>query len=324
LLRIAEMSILITGSSGYFGRLVAGDLISAGRRVAGIDIKADPGMTEGEPFRFYSCSVTDRESLGRIFQEVRPTVVMHFACSFNKVRSRRKEYEIDVAGSRNVMELCNETLSVRKLIYSSSAAIYGASRNNGTWLGETAEVNPGKYRYGINKKLIEHDLFTFRKRDDLRVISLRICTVVGPDYCKPRSVVSILLCLPFLPGSFRDKRVQFLHEADFVSLIRKVADDPDIEGIYNLAADSYSVVGEMLPGKRYVDFPVHALKPILWVLWNLRILNLQPCSLVYSLYPILVDPSKIRSRYIYSYSYTSSEALADTMKNNKLPAGTMF
>lgn len=318
------MSILITGSSGYFGRLVAGDLISAGRRVAGIDIKENAGMTEGEQVHFYSCSVTDRESLSRIFQEVNPTVVIHFACSFNKVRSRVKEYEIDVVGSRNVMELCNENLSVRKLIYSSSAAIYGASRGNGIWLSETAVVNPGKYRYGINKKLIEHDLFTFVKRDDLHVISLRICTVVGPEYCKSRSVVSILLCLPFLPCSFRHKRVQFLHEADFVKLMRYVTDDPQINGVYNLAADSYSVVGEILPGKRYVDFPVQALKPILWVLWNLRILNLQPCSLGYSIYPVLNDPSRIRSRYNYSYSYSSSEALADTMKNNKLPAGTLF
>jgi len=318
------MSILITGSSGYFGRLVAGDLISAGRRVAGIDIKENPWITAGEQFRFFNCCITDRRSLSRIFREVQPTTVIHFACSFNKVRDRKKEYEIDVAGSHNVMELCNETLSVRKLIYSSSAAIYGACRSNGSWLSETAVVNPGKYRYGINKKLIEHDLFTFVKRKDLQVISLRICTVVGPEYCKPRSVVSILLCLPFLPGSFHDKKVQFLHESDFVNLIRRVADDPEIEGVYNLAADSCSVVGELLPGKRYVDFPVHALRPILWILWNLRILNLQPCSLSYSLYPVLIDPSKIRSRYGYSYNYTSSEALSDTMRNNKLPAGTLF
>ncbi len=318
------MSILITGSSGYFGRLVAGDLISAGRRVAGIDIKENPWITAGEQFRFFNCCITDRRSLSRIFREVQPTTVIHFACSFNKVRDRKKEYEIDVAGSHNVMELCNETLSVRKLIYSSSAAIYGACRSNGSWLSETAVVNPGKYRYGINKKLIEHDLFTFVKRKDLQVISLRICTVVGPEYCKPRSVVSILLCLPFLPGSFHDKKVQFLHESDFVNLIRRVADDPEIEGVYNLAADSCSVVGELLPGKRYVDFPVHALRPMLWILWNLRILNLQPCSLSYSLYPVLIDPSKIRSRYGYSYNYTSSEALSDTMRNNKLPAGTLF
>lgn len=318
------MGILITGSSGYFGRLVAADLVSFGRKVTGVDISLDPGLKDGELFRFYRCSITDKEGLRRIFQEEQPTEVLHFACSFNKVRNRKKEYEIDVVGSHNVMKLCNETLSVRKLIYSSSAAIYGACRSNGSWLCETAVVNPGKYRYGINKKLIEHDLFTGSKRDDLQVISLRICTVVGPEYCKPRSVVSILLRLPFLPGSFHDKKVQFLHESDFVNLIRRVADDPKIDGVYNLAADSCSVVGELLPGKRYIDFPVQALKPVLWVLWNLRILNLQPCALSYSLYPVLIDSSKIRERYSYRYNFTSSEALSDTMRNNKLPAGTLF
>jgi len=318
------MSILITGSSGYFGRIVAGDLISAGWRVAGVDIKENPEMKADDHFRFYNCCITDRESLRKIFQEVQPSVVIHFACSFNKVRNRQKEYGIDVIGSRNVMELSTETLSVRKLIYSSSAAIYGASKSNGTWLTETAPVNPGKYRYGINKQLIEHDLFTFKRRADLHVISLRICTVVGPEYFKPRSVVAILLRMPFLPGSFREKQVQFMHETDFVSLFRAVTYDSEIEGIFNLATDSYSVVGDLFPGKRYLNLPVGMLRSLLYVLWNLRILNLQPCSLSYSLYPVLVDPSKLRGRYHYNYSYSSSEALSQTMMSNKLPARTLF
>ncbi len=318
------MCILITGSSGYFGRLVVRDLISKGNRVAGIDIKNDNDREEGELFRYYRCSITDRERLREIFLLEKPTVVIHFGCTFNKVRDRKREYAIDVGGSINVFEVSNETQSVRQLIYSSSAAVYGADNRNGMWLGETAPVNPGKYRYGLNKKLIEQAWFSAPRREALRVVSLRICTVVGPVYLKPRTVVSILIRMPWLPFSFRQKKVQFIHEEDFIALMSEIISDNDIEGIYNLAADSYTVVGEVVPAKRYIRLPLSGLKPLMWLLWNLRILNLQPASLRYCLYPVLLDPSKLTERYGYSYRYSSSESFADTVRNNSLPSDAKF
>lgn len=318
------MCILITGSSGYFGRIVVRDLISSGYRVVGIDIRRDPEQNESEQFRFYDCSITDREKLREIFEREQPTDVLHFACTFNKVRDRRREYEIDVGGSINVLEISNETLSVRRLIYSSSAAIYGAGNHNGLWISEKEPVDPGRYRYGVNKKLIEEAFFSAKRRADLQIVSLRVCTVVGPLYFKTRSVVSILIKMPFLPGSFRKKKVQFMHEEDFVRIMREIISDNEIEGIFNLAADSFSVVGEVVPEKRYINIPVTGLKPLLWVLWNLRILNLQPVSLRYCLYPVLIDPAKLAGRYRYTFRYSSSESFADTVRNNRLPADAKF
>ncbi len=318
------MSILITGSSGYFGSLVVNDLISKGIRVIGIDIKENPQQEEGEHFRFFKCCITNRARLREIFTEEQPTDVMHFACTFNKVRDRKREYEIDIGGSINVLEISNETTSVRKLIYSSSAAIYGADNRNGLWLSETTPVNPGKYRYGINKKLIEQAFFSARKRADLHIISLRVCTVVGPDFSKPRSVVSLLIKLPYLPLTFREKKIQFMHEEDFVNIMQKIISDNEIEGIYNFAADSYSVVSQVVPEKKYINFPVAGLKPLLWVLWNLKLLNLQPSSLKYSLYPVVLDPSKLVKRYGYDFKYSSSESFINTLKNNRLPADSKF
>ncbi len=318
------MCILITGSSGYFGRIVVSDLISNGYRIVGIDIRRDGEQEEGGLFRFYNCSITDREGLREIFLREQPTVVIHFACTFNKVRNRKREYDIDVRGSINVLEVSNETPSVRRLIYSSSAAIYGADNRNGTLLSETTPVNPGKYRYGINKKLIEEALFSAMRREDLRLVSLRVCTVVGPVYSKPRTVVSILIRLSWLPFSFREKKVQFMHEEDFTGIMREIITDNEIDGIFNVAADSCSVVGDVVPAKRYIRLPLSGLKPVLWVLWSLRIVNLQPASLRYCLYPVLIDPSKLIKRYGLKFRYTSSESFAETVKNNRLPADSRF
>lgn len=166
--------------------------------------------------------------------------------------------------------------------------------------------------------------FSSDRRPDLQIISLRVCTVVGPVYYKSRTVVSLLIRMPYLPEAFRHKRVQFMHEEDFVNIIRKVICDSEIEGIFNLASDSFSVVGEVVRDKRYISIPLSGLKPILWLLWNLRILNLQPVSLKYCLYPVLLDPSKLSRRYGYRFRHSSSESFTGTLDNYRLPADTRF
>lgn len=299
---------------------MVGSMIQCGTRVVGIDIKEDPRQEEGEWFRFYKCCITDKDRLKEIFEAEQPTSVLHFACTFNRVRDRRKEYEIDIGGSKNVMQVADETPSVKKFIYSSSVSIYGASRDNKTLFLETSPLNPGKYRYALNKKLIENELFSYPKREDLHVVSLRICTVIGPHYDKPRSVVSIMLKLPWFPKSFLEEKVQFMHEEDFIMLMHKVLEDNDIEGIYNFATDSYSLVREVVPPKRIIAFPVMGLKSVMWVLWNLRILNLQPASISYSIYPVLVDPAKLVKRFRYHFMYTSSESFRSVRDLNMIPA----
>jgi nucleoside-diphosphate-sugar epimerase len=318
------MSVLITGSSGYFGRIITSHLVRCGIRVIGVDIKEDPVCRERELFRFYRCSITDRQRLMEIFAVEQPSDVLHFAATFNSVRDSRREYEIDVGGSMNVLQVADSTPSVRKLIYSSSASIYGASSSNRSWLDETCPLNPGKYRYALIKRAVEQAYFSSEKRDDLHIISLRICTVVGPSYAKPRSVVSIMLRLPWFPGSFMDRKVQFIHEEDFVSLIYKVIEDDEIEGIFNLAADSYSVVSEVVPPKKCIPLPVSALKPIMWILWHLRLVNLQPASLPYTIYPIVINPLKLISRFGYRYKYSSSESFASVKECNMIPAEARF
>lgn len=318
------MSILITGSSGYFGRLMTSHLVGCGIRVIGIDVREDPESREGEFFRFYRCCITDRQRLKEIFDIEQPAEVLHFAATFNRVRDARREYEIDVGGSINVFEAAERTPSVRKLIYSSSASIYGASPSNRPWLDENCSLKPGKYRYALIKRAVEQAYFSLEKREDIHVISLRVCTVVGPFYSKPGSVVSLMLRLPWFPKTFMDRKVQFMHEEDFVLLMHKILDDNEIEGIFNLAADSYSVVSEVVPRKRCIPFPVSALKPLMWILWHLRLVNLQPASISYSIYPIVINPLKLISRFGYRFRYSSSESFTSVREHNMIPADARF
>lgn len=318
------MKILITGSSGSFGRMLTSWCISKKIAVIGIDINYGPESIASEYFRFYHCSITDKNCLKYIFQEEQPTNVIHFACTFNKVRDKGRELEIDIGGAENVLEVANNTSSVKQIIYSSSAAAYGGYRDNKLWLKETDPLRPGGYRYGKIKKLIEVAFSVTAVRTDLKIVLLRICTVVGPSYDKPRSVVSILIKFPFLPRFCKENKIQFLHSEDMLSLMDHILADNEISGIFNFAPDDYAIVKELVPDKKFVRIPLLLIRGILFVLWNLRLVNLQPASVTNSIYPIVMDPSKIIARYFYKFKYTSSEAFLDTRRNNMLPTGTRF
>lgn len=318
------MKVLITGSSGYLGRLAVSHLAERGWDVTGLDMKKAEDQQEGEHFRFYPCNSTDRNYIRELFEGEQPEAVLHFACTMSSVRSRRREFEMDVGGSLNVIEAARQTPSVRKFIYSSSAAIYGPAGRSETWLDESVPLMPGKYRYGINKRLVEQMLIRSADTNGFHAVALRICTVVGPGYSKPKSVVSILMRMPVLPESFRHTRVQFIHEEDFTRMIELVLEDRDIEGVFNLAPDSCTIVGDVVPPKRFRRFPCSALKPVMWALWNLRLINLQPAGLGYCLYPVVLNPAKLAARYNYSFRHSSTESFVLTKETNRIPADAKF
>jgi len=318
------MKVLITGSSGSLGRMMVNYLIARKIHVTGIDIRESPERFPEEYFRFYNCSVTEKEKLIEVFSEENPTNVIHFAAAFNKIRDRRLEYEIDIGGSTNVLKASDNTPSVKQLIFSSSAAAYGGNRDNKVWLRETEPLRPGKYTYGIDKKIIERIYSETPLRSDLHIALLRICTVVGPSYDKPRSVVSILIRFPYLPEFCKDNRIQFLHSDDMTSLFGLIMEDKDINGIFNLAPDSYAIIRELVPGKKFLKVPLLLITGLVWILWNLKILNLQPAATKNAVYPIIIDPAEITSRYSYVFNYSSKEAFDSTVTNNKIPADAGF
>lgn len=312
------MKVLITGVAGNLGKIITRHLILKNIRVIGIDTSKHLDNLSNPLFKYYKCSITDEQRLKTIFNKEQPSNVIHLACTFNRVRNRKNEMEIDIGGSKNVLKISNNTPSVKQIIYSSSAAAYGGHEDNASWLTEEHELRPGKYRYGIIKKMVEKIYFGSKTRDDLNIISLRICSVVGPSFKKKKCAVSILINSKFMLEQWKQNKIQFLHEEDFNSIISKILTDEKIHGVYNLAPDSYSQVNELVPDKKYIKVPLSLIIILLWILWYLRVLNLRPASLQQSIYPIVLSPLKLISRYRYKFKYNSEGAFQDTLKHYKL------
>lgn len=308
------MRVLITGSSGYFGSILTNFLVSKKIHVIGLDLKNNVNKLPEDYFTFYQCCITDKEKIEDIFSREKPTHVVHFACTFNKVRNRKKERSIDVGGSSNVLDVSNRTLSVKQLIYSSSAAAYGGYIDNPEWIEESHPLRPGKYRYGINKRMIEQAFLNTVVREDLYILVLRICTVTGSSFTRERLVLEILTKFPYLPKFCKYFKIQLLHEEDFLALLEKIMMDDVVKGIFNVAPASYSNINDLAPSKKYFLLPKEIIKSILWILWHLRILNLQPAAINNSIFPIILDPTRLVSRYDYKFRYSTAEAFADTLR----------
>ena len=308
------MKVLITGAAGNLGKVITQHLISKNISVVGIDTIDYLGYSS-DKFTYYKCSIIEEQKMNQIFKQERPSNVIHLAATFNRVRNRKTEMDIDVGGSENVLKISNETPSVKQIVYSSSAAAYGGHKDNSLWLNEDHELRPGKYRYGIIKKMVERIYFGANTRKDLNIVSLRICSVIGPSFNKKRCAVSILINSKYLLEQWKQNKVQFLHEDDLNDLISKILKDKNIHGKFNLAPDSYSQINKLVPGKKYINVPLSLIVALLWVLWYLRVLNLRPASLQQSIYPIVLSPFKLISRYMYKFKYSSEDAFMDTLKH---------
>jgi nucleoside-diphosphate-sugar epimerase len=127
-----------------------------------------------------------------------------------------------------------------------------------------------------------------------------------------------------MPRFTKETKLQFLHSEDMVALMELIMKDKEISGIYNLVPDSYTVVKDIVPDKRFVGIPLFMIKGFLWICWHLKIMNIQPVSVINSFYPTIVDSSKLISRYGYKFRYSSREAFKDTVVHNMIPANVWF
>lgn len=313
-----RVKILITGSSGYVGYVLARHFTSGGVPVVGLDLAPNPAWGGHALFRFRACDVTRREALADAFREERPTHVIHLAFLMNPIHDERREHDVDVGGSINVLEEANRTPTVDQLILLSSTSAYGAWPGNRRWIQEVAPLRPRDYRYGVHKKEVEETWARLPRRRDLRLVTLRMCTAVGPTYHKAGGVVALLANAPFLPRlGGRYCELQFIHEDDLTALFDLVVRDREIEGVFNLAPDSFATTLDLVPRKVFVPIPLWLARAAVAALWRLRLSDVMPSAMDLSTWGILADPAKLMARYRYRFKFGTREAFLATVRERR-------
>lgn len=310
------MKVLITGSSGYVGRVLSRYLSEKGVDVIGLDVENNKDLANRH-FTFIKCDVTEKENVERIFKKEQPTHVIHLAYLMNPLHDVKREYEIDVQGSKSVFKAAIGTGSVKQFIEMSSTSAYGGWPDNRLWIKEGA-LRPRGYRYGINKKEIEEYMEYFRNRINMKLVILRMCTAVGPSYHKKGGVVALLAKTPVLTKiSNRYAEVQFIHEDDLTEVFDLILKDPNIEGTFNLAPDSYATTRQLSNARIVVPVPLFLMKGITSILWFLHLASMRAPAMELSTYGIVANPRKLMKRLNYRFKYTTKEAYFDTVAKRK-------
>ncbi len=122
------MNILVTGGAGYVGSVCAEILITRGHAVFVFD-NLSVGYRRAVPQSavFFEGDLADRQALDRLFAAHQIEAVMHFAAFALVEESVQKPSAYYVNNVANSIQLLDAMVrrGVKKLIFSSSAAIYG-------------------------------------------------------------------------------------------------------------------------------------------------------------------------------------------------------
>ena len=173
------MRLLVTGGAGYIGSVTAAHLLRDGHAVTVLDnlsagqsaaVPAEADLVRGD--------LADGEATARLLRDRQIEAVLHFAGSISVAESMERPgwyFENNVTNGLRLLEAMRAA-EVRRIIYSSSAAIFGAPARV-----PIAEDEPScpTSPYGESKLAFERMLEWYRRQHGFRSVTLRYFNAAG-------------------------------------------------------------------------------------------------------------------------------------------------
>ena len=182
------MKVLLTGGAGYIGSHTIVEMYAAGHEVVVVDnfSNSSPRVMErveeitGKKVPLYEADVADEAALDRIFSEHRIDAVVHFAgykAVGESVRLPLTYYANNIDSTLALLRAMKKA-DVRKLIFSSSATVYGTPEK--CPITEDMHTGDCSNPYGWTKFMIEQILKDYALANpEMQVILLRYFNPVG-------------------------------------------------------------------------------------------------------------------------------------------------
>ena len=183
------MNVLVTGGTGYIGSHVVVELLKNNYDVTIIDnlVNSKASVLENveklaskAPI-FHQINLTDYDALEKIFKDNKFDIVIHFAGLKAVAESVEKPilyYQQNLTGTINLLK-CMQEFKVKKIIFSSSATVYGDSESK----ERTEDMPTGQHitnPYGKTKYMIEEILKDVCAADpEFSSVALRYFNPIG-------------------------------------------------------------------------------------------------------------------------------------------------
>src|SRR5215468_773001 len=173
------MKVLVTGGAGYIGSVVVEQLIKHGHDVVVYDnLSKGHAAAIAPEASLVKTDLSDRDMLVRALDRNRIEAVIHMAASSRvgeSVENPHLYFSNNISAGVSLLDAML-TAGVKKLVFSSSAAVYGAPET--APITEEAPPNPIN-PYGESKLAFERMLRWYDEAYLLRYVSLRLFNAAG-------------------------------------------------------------------------------------------------------------------------------------------------
>ena len=246
-------TVLVTGAAGFMGSHLVDALINLNFNVLAMDdLSGGYRDNVNENAQFIEASVTDHETVNRIFEEYRPKYVYHLAAYAAEGLShfiRRFNYTNNLIGTVNLLNAA-VNYDAEHFVFTSSIAVYGSAPPPMTEDMKPQPEDP----YGIAKYACEQDIHQVYEMFKLPYTIFRPHNVYGERQNvadRYRNVIGIFMnqlmqgkALTVFGNGEQSRG--FTYIGDVAPVLAQAPMNPDARNeLFNLGADTPVTVNEL-------------------------------------------------------------------------------
>ncbi|HYB98824.1 MAG TPA: NAD-dependent epimerase/dehydratase family protein [Candidatus Limnocylindrales bacterium] len=298
--------LLITGISGAQGRLLA-KRVCRSWQVIGVDREPWPSAPDGVVVHQFDLIKRRFED---IFRTERPDAVVHGAFIRHFRSDPATRHEINVAGTKRMLEHCAE-YGVKQVIVLSSSYVYGALPTNPRYMDEDHPLNASR-NFPEIRDLCEVEglvgAFLWRY-PEIATCVLRPANTLGAGV---HSAIGTYLKLPAVPTIMGfNPMMQFIHAED-VAEATEIVLHKKIRGVYNVAGPGAVPIKRAIReiGRARISIPDPIAHLLIGTLFNLSVYQFPPGAIDYIKYPCTISDARFRSATGFRPRHSLAEIFA--------------
>jgi nucleoside-diphosphate-sugar epimerase len=168
--------IIITGASGFIGSNILRFYIEKNFKVLNLDYKEPKNKNHIKYWK--NVDITNQEDLQKVILDFNPEYVIHLAARTDLNGKNLNDYNTNTVGTQNLIEILNQTPSVKRVIFTSSMLVC----NPGYIPKHPTDYAPSTI-YGESKVLMEKIIWEYKHNYEW-VIG-RPTSIWGPGFGEP-------------------------------------------------------------------------------------------------------------------------------------------
>ena len=173
--------VLVTGGAGCIGYQVCKLLEKKKVKVVLFDVPEKIqkiGINQSKYLSFFNGSIMDKVSLEEALKNC--DAVVHLAAYLGVQRTEQNKsrcIEINISGTKNVIDVLNKNKNIKKIIFASSSEVYGEPKSNPV---SEKDITQGKTVYAITKLAGEEIIKANYELNKVKYVILRYFNTFGP------------------------------------------------------------------------------------------------------------------------------------------------